>query len=655
MKCMKILKRWARKGVIMLGLFAMWGGAAFASASATAPAFAQTALADDTTVEPVDTVQLVLKVEPIKGGSVWGAGRYVAGDTVSLSSAAATDYHFICWLHGEDTISRTKDFRLGITAEMAARDTLIYTALFEHDPLAVTIRTHLTGAEPLTMPELYAYLLEAGARVNDENDRMAEMQVWANGERLSATFDTVRNVVRAWYTPKAFGQTIDVRFEATSKNGLSATLQRQLKVEKADTAGPDRRVRSMDSVLINFPEPGQTNGGVYNLPQFVGHYESIVAHLQVTCPVLNGKVDCDDWDRVAWIEAQGVDGQWHEIVRFITSYRKACNHHIDVTEFASYLQGEVPLRMYIETWGSGGWEITLDFEYVSGLPQFLYTEPVPLWDGVFPFGDPARLQPLDTLTADIPSDVAAMSLRIVNTGHGWGDNNTDNAAEFYEATHKVLVNDTTISQHLWRKCNPNPDSCQPQSGTWRYNRAGWCPGAISPGFHYNLTGHKDRDQIKLAYIFDERYVDKCHPNNPNCVSGKTCTDCNDGYNPMYYISSYLIYWYNQMYEGEFLPEKPNNPTNPTAVEFRQSDRQLSLSTWPNPTTDEFSLRCQQRFGAGVMQIIDAQGKVYKQHRFSSSEELMQKKFSLSSLPAGTYVVRLHASDWFTGSAVVIKQ
>ncbi|MDE5606734.1 MAG: hypothetical protein K2I68_05495 [Bacteroidales bacterium] len=599
-----------------------------------------------------DTVVIALHAQPEKGGAVSGGGRCVAGDTAKLTARPAQDWHFVGWIQESVSVSGEATFRLPVTEAMAAFDTLHYTACFEHDPLAVTLRTHLTEAEAITMNELYAYRLEAGARVNDEDDRIADIAVFIDDTPVEAQFDALTSSVRAWYTPKAFGETVSVRFEARSEKGLTAALQRQLKVERRDTAAPDRTVRTMDKVLINFPEPGQTNGGVYTLPQYVGHYENIVAHLDVTCPTLveGGKPDCDDWDRVGWVEVQTPDGQWHEIIRYITSYRKPCSHTIDVTEFASYLQGEVPMRMYIETWGTGGWEITLDFEYVSGPSQFLYSELVPLWNGVFPFGDPARLQPLDTVSATIPDGVSAMSLRIVTTGHGWGDNNTDNAAEFYEATHKVLVNDTAISQKLWMKCNPNPDSCQPQNGTWRYSRAGWCPGVIAPGYHYNLSGHMADGQVKVAYVFDESYTDYCHPNNPDCVSGKTCTDCNDTYNPMYYIASYLVYWYNRMYEGDF----PPGGREPLGIEKRRNERNLRLQTWPNPTADAFYVRSERDFGAGIAQVIDAQGKVYLQRRFDSAADLAQRPFSLAGLPAGTYVVRLLASDWYMGAAVIVK-
>lgn len=98
----------------------------------------------------------------------------------------------------------------------------------------------------------------------------------------------------------------------------------------------------------------------------------------------------------------------------------------------------------------------------------------------------------------------------------------------------------SFPQDLWTTCNPNPDGCQPQSGTWTYSRAGWCPGSISAPYNYDLTPLLTSDGFDLSYIFQTNYQDNCHPNNPNCVSGVTCPDCNDGYNPYYRVSSYAI-------------------------------------------------------------------------------------------------------------------
>jgi hypothetical protein len=55
-----------------------------------------------------------------------------------------------------------------------------------------------------------------------------------------------------------------------------------------------------------------------------------------------------------------------------------------------------------------------------------------------------------------------------------------------------------------------------------------------------MTGFLGQGPLNLQYRFDEDYVDLCHANNPNCVSGVTCDNCNDGYNPHLIVASYLI-------------------------------------------------------------------------------------------------------------------
>jgi hypothetical protein len=131
--------------------------------------------------------------------------------------------------------------------------------------------------------------------------------------------------------------------------------------------------------------------------------------------------------------------------------------------------------------------------------------------------------------------------RVITTGHGQG--NTDNTAEFAPKEHTIVANSDTASHILWRTdCNANP--CSPQGGTWAYSRAGWCPGdkvdpwdvdasfSVTPGetatFDYNI----------------QPYENFCRPDNPDCVSGVTCPDCN--YNstghtePHYAIQSQLV-------------------------------------------------------------------------------------------------------------------
>ncbi|MDE5736612.1 MAG: T9SS type A sorting domain-containing protein, partial [Bacteroidales bacterium] len=130
---------------------------------------------------------------------------------------------------------------------------------------------------------------------------------------------------------------------------------------------------------------------------------------------------------------------------------------------------------------------------------------------------------------------------------------------------------------------------------------------------------------------------------------------------MYYIASYLVYWFNQMYEGDFPPGgrawvfDTVQEVDTFAIEKYRVERNLKLQAWPNPTADEFRLGVEREIGAGIVQVADAQGKVYIQRRFASSDDLAQRPFSLAGLPAGAYVVRLLASDWYMGATVVVKQ
>jgi hypothetical protein len=67
-------------------------------------------------------------------------------------------------------------------------------------------------------------------------------------------------------------------------------------------------------------------------------------------------------------------------------------------------------------------------------------------------------------------------VRAVVTGHGMTPN-TNNAGEFMPAGRTVTVNGQAFGNLLWRAdCYLNP--CRPQGGTWKYDRAGWCPGAL---------------------------------------------------------------------------------------------------------------------------------------------------------------------------------
>lgn len=489
----------------------------------------------------------------------------------------------------------------------------------------VQLYTPLVESEPLVMPSdtLY-YMLQARAEIGSAFNTITGVEFSVDGEALETEFNPENGLAQARFYPGAYGN-YSIAIRATASNGRDTTVIREITVDSAEES---RSVRTFEHLLINYPDPGRTNGGVYVFPQHVGSYRNIVAKLDVQCPEIEG--GCDDWDRVAWVEIQTPDGQWREIIRYTTAYGVPCDHELDVTAFASWLQGEVPMRMFVDTWGTGGYDVTLDFEFDKGLPQYLYSAITPLWNGNFMFGDPANLQPMDTLDVALNGDIKALDLKVVTTGHGWGSNNTGNAAEFYYAEHHLYANAESFEHTPWMQCRPNPDDCTGQRGTWYHNRAGWCPGAIAPGYDYNLTALAGEGNLQMKFIFQEDYVDRCHPNHPDCVSGVTCADCMDTYNPQYYIASYLISYYDKMYDS--VPDVANEPV--------VSREELRFTAYPNPATERFFVQTYGETGSGTLQIIGLDGRVWHNYTFNSGVELNGREFPVWDLPQGTYVVRI---------------
>lgn len=506
---------------------------------------------------------------------------------------------------------------------------LLCTTLVAQVPV-LTLK--LTNAFPVEMPELHAYALLANASV-EEPHTISSVVFSVNGEEV--TTELVNGAYQAWWTPSGYGQH-SVSVVALASNGESVSETLTVVVSDAIST---RTERSFDGVVIDWTSLGtQWYQGTYQLPQHVGAYDRITAHLIVKCPSVPG--GCDDWDRLAYIQAKAPNGEWVEIIRYITPYGKACNHTLDVTDFASILQGQTEIRMYIDTWGTGGWKMDLDLTYEAAPPEFLYSTVHTAWHGNYNFGDPAKLQPADTVTIDPGWGVESASLRLVTSGHSWGNNNTGNAAEFFHATHHVFVNGTSFTQDLWTICNPNPDGCQPQSGTWQYARAGWCPGAVSRPYEYDLTPLLG-GPMELKYIFQESYVDNCHPNNPNCVSGQTCPDCNDGYNPFYRVGAYLI-------------TRSNMPLNVGMLEGAADLGKNGILIGPNPSDGRFSVQLQQDMGACVVTAHDVSGATLKTWHFRSNEQLKSYGFDLSNLAAGHYFLKVQNQNSTVAGTVVIQ-
>lgn len=431
----------------------------------------------------------------------------------------------------------------------------------------------------------------------------------------------------ASWTPPAYGSYTMTVNVTTTGNVLSTNT---VNFEVAQTIA-NLSVPAFSAVEFTSSNSIQTDEFVF--PTYAGAFNEIITNLDISCPAGG----CEPWDRVAGLEVCGPTGEWVELFRYITPYGVACNHSLDVTDYASLLQGLVEMR-YNSGVAENGLIVDLDFDFVAGEPVYKYSWVDVIWHGTFPFGDYANPQPMDTISWNYIPGALSSKLKVINTGHGWGDLNTDNAAEFYNATHTIKINNDEFPQNLWVTCNPNPDGCQPQGGTWYYNRAGWCPGSISHVYDYDLTSYVSLANVEIVYEFYAGYVDLCHPNHPNCVTGVTCTDCQASFNPHYIISGNLITYSNDLIY--------------TNIEKEPLLSSFEVQISPNPTEGIVNISViRNRSSEPVsMQIFNASGRLIDQMNWNG--ESITRDFS--SYPKGLYMVKIQSDDNVEVRKVIVQ-
>lgn len=493
-----------------------------------------------------------------------------------------------------------------------------------NDTVNVRFITPIDSSE-LFMKQFSPYVLKVEANNTAETD-----SIWSvyftidDNQELHAS--KVGNYYMTIFEPSAY-RMHKIKVRAISSSGAEKvdSIYTHVKYEPF----VDKTIRAFDTAVIAFGSTGQWARGTYEFPTHINAYDSLHARLYMTCP----PGGCDPYDRWAWIEAKGPDGNWVEIIRYITPFNKACAHEIDLSDYIFMLQGEVDLRMYIETW-AGEWQVTLDFEFYRGNNGPKYGSVDVLYNGNYPFGNYANLQPFDTYNHNYPEHTNTSHLNMMVSGHGWGDNNTGNAAEFRLSVHQLYVLGVdTFEQDTEYNCNPNPDGCSPQPGTWTFNRSGWCPGAISPPYQYDFTPFISNGNIDILYEFEKDYVDFCHPNHPDCVSGVTCPDCNDGFNPFYWVSANLMSYSNT---------EPFEMKN-IAVGIEEVAHKIDyLKLYPNPTKDILNISFSSEREVQIM-IYDAMGSLIDRiEAFDIDLKQQNYPYNVSNLSSGLYFVQLIA-------------
>jgi len=207
------------------------------------------------------------------------------------------------------------------------------------------------------------------------------------------------------------------------------------------------------------------------LPNDLHRYEQMLLNIDLTCP----SGGCGIWDVLADLKAVTSSGTY-ELARYVTPYGIPCGGWVvDITDFKSVLGGEVEFQSNIFVYTQEGWLLDLSIDLIDDNASDTHTKLNRLWErGYHVYGDPGIDDDLDPISISYDGNTETSHVRMTISGHGQG--NTNNAAEFFEVDHKLMVDGSEFhNHHLWKNdCAANP--CDDQNGTWLFNRAGWCPG-----------------------------------------------------------------------------------------------------------------------------------------------------------------------------------
>ena len=587
-------------------------------------------------IEMADIPNQLVFNDPIALQATASSGLPVSFEMIEGPATINDD---ILTLTGEEGTVRFKATQTGNASWLPAPDVVKTFEVVDPDLYMpeVTLRRPY-DATKVYLDALHPVMIVVSAYVeHPEVIKFTEIKATIDNQEIILKTDYPNDAENGYYygmwAPSGFG-TYNMTVQVTQSGGKVTTITNQFEVK--NQIDNTLQVTTMHGDMVCTPNQHVARGE-YVFPSHVGAFNNIMAHFDYNC--VNG--NCDEYDRVGGVKVRNYRGEWVEMFRYLTPFGMQCADDLDVSDYTSLLQGLVEFECYMELWNGSGANPNLVFTFTKGTPDYLYADVDEIWFDTYSFGDYANQQPVPTVDYQFNDKAQAAKLKITTTGHNWssGTNNsynTGNAAEFYEATHHILVNgQNKYDQHLWRTCNPSPTDCE-SYGTWWHNRSGWCPGSIGLVWDYDLSEYLNAGHAELFYQFDPTYLDLCHPNHPDCVNGVTCTECAAPDNPILRVAGKVITFSND--EEVFV-----------GIHSVLAEPPFTVKIYPNPTNEQFTIKTDYDKGAVSVMMLNMMGQMVMYFTVNG-----KRTIDVNRLPAGVYTLQMLGGRLVTEKVVIQK-
>lgn len=380
--------------------------------------------------------------------------------------------------------------------------------------------------------------------------------------------------------------------------------------ELTETINPTLNYMIFDMERHNYGGYGQSKTKPMYMPEDLGDYSEIYLNISLNCPTGG----CDPWDQPAKVSIKKGEENY-ELARYITPYGVACGDWTwDITDFRSILIDKVDWTSYVQVWGASGWLVSIELELIEGTPEYPYTMVTKLWiEDNWVYGDPDISYDFPEIPVYVYPEAQKAKIRMTMTGHGQG--NTNNAAEFANFTHHIYIDgQETFEQNLWKDdCNQN--TCSPQSGTWEYSRAGWCPGQDVQPWEWDMEGYfTPGDIVDIDFVLHD-YTNLL----------------NTGYNGSSHTEPYFrCHTYFIQYSSDVFVDIEDH-----------IQRNGSFTGYPNPTTGNYTIKSTTGDNLENVSVYHLNGNLI------TSFQLMGKKeyrLDFSNYPNGIYFIKVQSSS-----------